>query len=103
MDRFVLSSLERQGLGPSPEADKRTLLRRVTFGLTGLPPTPDEMAEFLGDERADAYERMVDRLLASSRYGERWARHWLDAVHYGKRTAMTRIRPDRMPGRTGIT
>ncbi|HEY1784112.1 MAG TPA: PSD1 and planctomycete cytochrome C domain-containing protein, partial [Pirellulales bacterium] len=82
VDAFVLSQLEAKGLAPSPEADRRTLARRVYFDLTGLPPTPQEMQDFLDDPAADAYERLVDRLLASPRYGERWARHWLDVVRY---------------------
>src|SRR5688572_20716296 len=78
IDRFVLARLEREKLTPSPEASKSTLLRRVTFDLTGLPPTPEELDAFLADTAPDAYERVVDRLLASPRYGERWARPWLD-------------------------
>ena len=84
VDRFILAAQEERGLSPSPEADKRTLLRRLTFDLHGLPPTPDELMSFLEDTSPDAYEKVVDRLLASPRYGERWARHWLDIVHYGE-------------------
>lgn len=83
IDRFVLRRLEEEGLRPSPEADKVTLLRRVTFDLTGLPPTPDEIDAFLADSSPEAYERVVDRLLASRRYGEHMARFWLDAARYG--------------------
>ena len=83
IDVFVLASLEAKGLSPSPEADRRTLIRRVTFDLTGLPPTPEEVDAFVKDRSPDAYERVVDRLLASPHYGERWARHWLDLAHYG--------------------
>ncbi|AGA31532.1 PSD1 and planctomycete cytochrome C domain-containing protein [Singulisphaera acidiphila] len=83
IDAFILSRLEEKGLVPSPEADRRTLIRRLTFDLHGLPPTPQEADDFVGDPRPDAYERLVDRLLASPRYGERWGRHWLDVVHYG--------------------
>jgi mono/diheme cytochrome c family protein len=83
VDAFVLARLEAEGLRPRPEADRRTLIRRLTFDLHGLPPTPVEIDRFLGDESPDAYERLVDRLLASPRYGERWGRHWLDVVHYG--------------------
>lgn len=83
IDRFVLSRLEREGIKPEPEADKATLLRRLSLTLTGLPPTPQEVAAFLRDRRPDAYERQVDRLLASPRYGENQARYWLDAVRYG--------------------
>ncbi len=82
IDYFVLERLEREGLGPSPEADKRTLIRRVTFDLTGLPPTPDEVRAFLYDEGPNAFEKVVDRLLRSPRYGERMAMHWLDLVRY---------------------
>ncbi len=84
IDRFVQAKLAEQGLGPSPEADRRTLIRRLTFDLIGLPPTPEEVAAYLADEAPDAYERLVERLLNSPRYGERWARHWLDVVHYGE-------------------
>ncbi len=82
LDYFVLARLEDKGLTPAPEADKRTLLRRATHDLTGLPPTPGEMRAFLADESPDAYERAVDRLLNSTRYGERWGRHWLDVARY---------------------
>ncbi|MEO7650770.1 MAG: PSD1 and planctomycete cytochrome C domain-containing protein [Bryobacteraceae bacterium] len=82
IDTFIAARLEAEGLKPSPEADKRTLLRRLSFDLTGLPPTPQETAEFLNDKRADAYERLVDRLIASPHYGEKWARHWLDLGRY---------------------
>ncbi|MCC7420193.1 MAG: PSD1 domain-containing protein [Planctomycetaceae bacterium] len=82
VDRFVLARLESAGLAPQPPADRRTLLRRVTFDLTGLPPTPTEIASFLADDSPDAYARVVERLLASPHYGERWGRHWLDVVRY---------------------
>ena len=82
IDRFVLAKLEAKGLTPSPAADKRTLIRRATFDLIGLPPTPDEVAAFEADASPDAFERVVDRLLASPHYGERWARHWLDVARY---------------------
>ncbi len=82
LDRFVLARLEREGIAPAPEADRATLLRRVRLDLTGLPPAPAEVAAFLADRRPDAYERLVDRLLASPHYGERWARPWLDLAHY---------------------
>ena len=71
------------GLKPSPEADRRTLIRRLTFDLIGLPPTPEEIEAFLDDRDRNAYEKLVDRLLAVPHYGERWGRHWLDVVHYG--------------------
>ncbi|MBM3996954.1 MAG: DUF1553 domain-containing protein [Planctomycetes bacterium] len=82
IDRFILAALEAKGLTPSKEADRATLIRRVTFDLHGLPPTPEEIDAFVSDQRPDAYERLIDRLLASPRYGERWARLWLDLVHY---------------------
>jgi hypothetical protein len=82
IDVFVLSRLEAKGLSSSPEADKRTLLRRLSFDLIGLPPTPEEVDAFVTDTRPDAYERLVDRLLADPRYGERWARYWLDLARF---------------------
>jgi mono/diheme cytochrome c family protein len=82
IDRFILPRLEKEGVSPSPEADRVTLLRRVSFDLIGLPPSPREVAEFLADNRPDAYERVVERLLASPHYGERWGRHWLDLARY---------------------
>lgn len=82
MDAFVLAKLEQSKLAPANEADKRTLLRRLTFDLTGLTPTTSELEAFLADKSKDAYEKVVDRLLASPRYGERWARHWLDVARY---------------------
>ncbi|HZL87283.1 MAG TPA: PSD1 and planctomycete cytochrome C domain-containing protein [Pirellulaceae bacterium] len=89
IDRFILARLETEGLSHSPPADNRTLLRRISFDLTGLPPTPEEVESFVADESPDAYERVVDRLLASPRYGERWARHWLDVARYGEDQAHT--------------
>jgi hypothetical protein len=82
IDAFVLAKLEDKQLTPSPAADKATLLRRVSIDLIGLPPTPDELRAFLDDKSPDAYEKVVDRLLASPRYGERWGRHWLDLARY---------------------
>ncbi len=82
LDRFILAALEAKGLTPAPAADKRTLIRRATYDLTGLPPTPEEIRAFLEDTRPDAFARVVDRLLASPRYGERWGRHWLDVARY---------------------
>jgi hypothetical protein len=84
IDAFLLSRLEAAGLEPAPLADRVTLIRRVTYDLTGLPPTPEEVDSFLEDARVDAYERLVDRLLASPQYGEKWARHWLDLVRYAE-------------------
>ena len=82
IDRFVFGRLRREGLAPAPEADRATLCRRVHLDLVGLPPTPAELDAFLADRSPDAYERLVDRLLASPRYGERWARRWLDLARY---------------------
>jgi len=84
VDSFVLSALEKNGLAQSPEADRATLIRRLSFDLSGLPPKPGEIEAFLSDEDPRAYERLVDRLLAMPQYGERWGRHWLDVVHYGE-------------------
>jgi hypothetical protein len=96
IDAFVLARLEKAGLRPCPQADKQTLLRRVTFDLTGLAPTPEERAAFLADRSPDAYERLVDRLLASPRFGERWAQHWLDVVRYAETDGFkaNRLRPE---------
>lgn len=82
IDRFVLAKLEAAGIRPSPEADRETLIRRLSMDLIGLPPTPQQVESFLNDKSADAYERLVDRLLASPHYGERWGRHWLDLARY---------------------
>lgn len=82
IDAFILARLGKEGLKPTPEADKTTLLRRLHLDLIGLPPTPKEVDEFLSDRSADAYEKAVERLLRSPHYGERWARHWLDAARY---------------------
>ncbi len=89
LDRFVLARLEADGLKPVAAADRAALLRRVTFDLIGLPPTPAEVDTFVSDTRSDAYERVVDRLLASPRHGERWARHWLDVARYAEDQAHT--------------
>ncbi len=82
IDAFVLAGLEKKGLERAPQADKRTLIRRASFDLTGLPPTPEQVDGFVGDSSPDAYQRLIDQLLTSPRYGERWARHWLDVVRY---------------------
>ena len=90
IDAFVLHRLESEGLAPAPEASRATLIRRLSFDLLGLPPTPEEVDAFLGDDRPDAYERLVDRLLASPHYGERWARHWLDVVRFAETNSFER-------------
>jgi hypothetical protein len=84
VDHFINATLKQKGLTPAPLADRRTLVRRLYFDLTGLPPIPERVTAFERDTRPDAYEKLVDELLASPRYGERWARHWLDVVHYGE-------------------
>ena len=86
IDRFIYARLAANNLHPNPRADGRTLIRRVSYDLTGLPPTPEEVDEFVRDESADAYEKLVDRLLASPRYGEHWGRHWLDVTRFGEST-----------------
>jgi len=93
IDHFILARLETEGLPPSPEADPRSLLRRVTFDLTGLPPTEVEMNAYLADEASDAYERLVDRLLTSPRYGEQQAVHWLDIARYADSQGFEKDRP----------
>src|SRR5262249_47504329 len=82
IDGFVLGRLREKGLRFAPEADRLTLIRRAAFDLVGLPPAPAEIDEFLKDESADAYEKMLDRFLQSPHYGERWGRHWLDVAGY---------------------
>jgi hypothetical protein len=84
IDQFILHRLKKERLEPSPMADRRTLIRRLSFDLVGLPPTPHDVEAFVSDSTPDAYERLVDRLLDSPHYGERWARHWLDIVRYGE-------------------
>jgi hypothetical protein len=93
VDAFILAKLQEQHLTPSHEVDRHTLIRRLTFDLHGLPPTPEEISAFEKDVKPDAYERLVDRLLASPRYGERWARHWLDVAHYGESNGFGMDRP----------
>ncbi len=84
VDAFVFAKLEQEGIGPSPAADRFRLIRRVSFDLIGLPPTPREVEQFLSDDQAGAYGRLVDRLLASEHYGEKWALHWLDQARFGE-------------------
>ena len=82
IDNFILARLDKEGLQPSPEADRRILIRRLSFDLTGLPPKPEDVEAFVADKGKDAYEKLVDRLMASPHYGERMAVDWLDAVRY---------------------
>jgi cytochrome c553 len=93
LDRFLLAKLEANGLQPVADADRVSLIRRVTFDLTGLPPTPAEIDAFVNDKRSDAFERVVDRLLSSPQFGERWGRHWLDVARYGESTGPSRNIP----------
>jgi hypothetical protein len=96
IDRFVLHRLEASRLGPSPPASKATLIRRLSFDLLGLPPQPEEVADFLADESEDAYDRLVERMLNSPHFGERWGRHWLDVVRFGESQGFERdkLRPN---------
>ena len=84
IDRFILAKLDETGIAPNPEAGRRVLIRRLSFDLLGLPPTPEEAGQFDADTSEDAYESLVDRLLASPRYGERWARHWMDVARFAE-------------------
>ena len=93
IDAFILARLEHEGLKPSPEASKETLLRRLALDLTGLPPTPEEIDAFLKDDSPKAYDKVVDRLLASPHYGERWGRHWLDAARYADSDGFEKDKP----------
>jgi mono/diheme cytochrome c family protein len=95
IDAFVLDKLTAMKLTPSPEADRATLIRRLTYDLHGLPPAWEEIQAFVADRSPDAYERLLDRLLASPRYGERWGRHWLDVVHYGESHGYDKDKPRR--------
>ncbi len=93
IDAFILEGLRSAGLAPAPEADRRTLIRRLSFDLLGLPPSVAEVEAFVADRDPQAYEKLVDRLLASPHYGERWARHWLDVVHYGETHGYDKDKP----------
>src|SRR5258706_13170995 len=84
IDNFIYEKLAQKKLSPSPEAPRRILIRRLYFDLIGLPPTPEEVRAFENDHSSDAYEKIVERLLASPRYGERWAQHWLDVVRFAE-------------------
>jgi len=101
IDHFVREGLREKGLSSSSPASKRVLIRRATFDLTGLPPTPEQVTAFIADTRPDAYERLLDRLLASPRYGERWARHWMDVAHFAETQGHDEdaIRPNAWPYR----
>ncbi len=90
IDRYILAELAKKDLQPNPPAERRALIRRITYDLTGLPPTPEEVAAFEGDKSPDAYAKLVDRLLASPHYGERWGRHWLDIVRFGESNGFER-------------
>src|SRR6266540_1413725 len=94
IDRFVLARLDEKGLRPTRDADRHTLLRRVTFDLTGLPPTSAEIEAFLADRSPRAFDRVVDRLLASPAFGDRWGRHWLDIAQYADTVSVDRLFPD---------
>ncbi len=89
IDRFVLARLEQEGIDPSDEADRVTLIRRLSLDLLGLLPTIDEVEQYLADDKPGAYERLVDRMLASPHYGERWGRHWLDIARYADSNGFT--------------
>ena len=104
LDRFILARLETAGLRPAPPADRRTLVRRLSFDLTGLPPAPERVTAFLADESPRAYEDLVDEYLASPSYGERWARHWLDIVRFGESQGFERdkLRPNSWPYRDWV-
>ena len=84
VDRFLLAKLDEEGLKPAAPADRYTLIRRLSFDLTGLPPTPEEIKAFVGDTSPDAYQKLVKRMLDSPHFGERWARHWMDLVRYAE-------------------
>ncbi|HVK11716.1 MAG TPA: PSD1 and planctomycete cytochrome C domain-containing protein [Gemmataceae bacterium] len=96
IDRFLLAKLEAEGLSPSPAADKRTLIRRATYDLTGLPPTPAEVDAFVNDSSPDAYRGLIDRLLKSPHYGEQWGRHWLDVARYSDTKGYVYAREERV-------
>ena len=101
IDAFVIARLRENSLTPAPEADRRTLIRRLSFDLTGLPPSPEEVDRFVNDVDPNAYENLVERLLASPQYGERWARHWLDVAHYADTHGYDKdkLRPNAWPYR----
>lgn len=96
IDAFIQASLQEKGLKPSPEADRRTLIRRATFDLTGLPPAPEDVESFVRDRSPQAYERLIERLLASPHYGEHWSRHWLDVARYSDTKGYVYAREEKM-------
>jgi len=98
IDAFVLRELQRHQLRPQAEAERHTLIRRVAFDLTGLPPSPDQIQAYLGDTSPAATSRMVDRFLASPHYGERWARHWLDVARFGETDGILTVNEDKPRG-----
>ncbi|MBL7650084.1 MAG: DUF1549 domain-containing protein, partial [Candidatus Hydrogenedentes bacterium] len=93
IDAFILDKLEAKGIQPSPATDKLALIRRATYDLTGLPPTPEEIDSFVNDKDPAAYEKLIDKLLASPHYGEKWARHWLDVVRFAETNGYERDGP----------
>src|SRR6185437_1920818 len=95
VDRFILARLEEKGLSPSSQADRRTLIRRATYDLLGLAPTSQEVDAFIADASPDAYENLIERLLASPRYGERWGRYWLDLARYSDTKGYAYAREER--------
>ena len=103
IDRFILAKLDEKGMKPATDADPRTLIRRVSIDLTGLPPTPEDVEAFAKDPSSAAFEKVVDKLLASPRYGERWGRHWLDLARYAAQTARTRTSLSTKPTCTATT
>ncbi|HYV36025.1 MAG TPA: DUF1549 domain-containing protein [Gemmataceae bacterium] len=103
IDSFILAKLEEKGLTPSPPAAKHELVRRLYFDLTGLPPTPKEVADFVNDPSPKAWDNLIDKLLDSPGYGEKWARHWLDLVRYAETTVTNATAPNRMSGVIAIT
>lgn len=104
IDAYIESKLETEGLALNPEADRRTLIRRVSLDVTGLPPTPEEVEAFVADDDPKAYEKLVDRLLASPRYGERWAQHWLDVIRWAETVGFetNAVRPNAWPYRDWV-
>ena len=93
IDQYVLSRLEKEGIAPSPEADRYTLIKRLYYDLIGLPPSPEQVANFVNDSSPNAYEKVVDELLASPHFGERWGRHWLDKARYADSDGYEKDRP----------